>query len=414
MKILIVTQYFFPEKFVINEIARDLVSRGHETTVLTGFPNYPAGSIFPGYTGKWLKREQIDGIHVLRVPLIPRRRGRALNLMVNYLSFALSATLAVPFLRKNDFDVILVFEPSPITVGIPAIIAKWLKRAPIVFWVQDLWPESLIATRAIKNELALGLVRRLVRFIYRHSDLILVQSKGFIEQVRRLAPSDKRIEYLPNPADSFYVPNSADNVADENAVLRPGFRIIFGGNFGVAQDLYTVIGAAERTKHLPDIKWILIGDGRMRPEIEAEIVRRGLDDTIQVIGPYPPERMPAFYAQSDALLVTLRRDEAFAITIPSKVQAYLASARPILAAVDGETARIIEEARAGICSPAGEPQALANAAIRLFEMSPAERKAMGVAGREYFDREFSRKHVIERLETSLQQVQEREQAQCAF
>jgi glycosyltransferase involved in cell wall biosynthesis len=325
---------------------------------------------------------------------------------MNYASFAVSASIFGPFvLRRFDVDVILVYEPSPITVGIPAAVIKWVKKAPILFWVQDLWPESLLATGAIRNRWALDAIRRLVRFIYSQSDIVIGQSRGFVEKIREVAPKDKDVRFFPNPADHHFRPLNPPEDAPERQLLPDGFRIVCAGNMGAAQDLGNVIDAAERLQHRPEIQWILIGDGRLRPWLAEQVQARGLASVVHIIGPYPPQQMPTFFALADLLLATLRRDDAFSLTVPSRIQAYLASGRPILAAIDGEGARIIEEAQAGLTCPPGDPARLADAVLRLYEAAPADREAMGLAGRRYFEREFDRDMLVARLDRWLREAQ---------
>jgi glycosyltransferase involved in cell wall biosynthesis len=393
-KIVIVSQYYNPENFVINTISERLAARGHDVKVLTGMPNYPHGRFFSGYRGLAPRRDRHDSIDVVRVPLIPRGRAKGLRLALNYLSFAVSATLAAPFLWKKA-DVVFVFQPSPVTVGLPALAVKWLSGTPIVFWVQDLWPESLAATGATRNPAIIGRVRSFVRFLYRRSDIIAISSRAFEEKIRALAPGSD-VRYLPNPANPE--PGEWPSVERPGPAFPEGFRILFTGNFGVAQGLETVLDAAKQTRHLPHIKWILAGDGRQRAVLRSRIEIEDLRDTVAIVGPFPAEDMPALFRQADVLLVTLHRDPLFALTVPSKLQTYLAAGRPILAATNGETARIVEEAGAGISCPAGDAAALAKAAILLSELDASARQMMGEAGRSYYLREFALDRVVERLE----------------
>lgn len=408
MRLLIVSQYFFPEQFVISQIASDLKDLGHGVTVLTGMPNYPSGALHKGYRSPFPRREMYQGIEIIRVPIIPRGRTRALQLMLNYASFAISAGFFGPiFLFRRSIDAIFVYEPSPITVGLPAILLKWLKRVPVVFWVQDLWPESLAATGAIENETLLGLVRNLVRFIYKHCNVILIQSRAFESKVRAMCPT-ANIRYLPNPADKNFEQQLAPTKASERRLMPEGFCIVFAGNMGIAQDLDNVLEAAKLTRDLSRIKWILIGAGRERASLEEQVRTNELNDTVFFLGPYPSASMPEIFADADALLVTLRKSEIFSLTVPSKVQAYLACGRPILAAIDGEGARLIEDAGAGLVCPPGNPHALANAARALLNMQPSEMDRMGQSGRRYYEREFDRTMLIERLNAWLHEAREEE------
>ncbi|GGE39839.1 glycosyltransferase WbuB [Agaricicola taiwanensis] len=395
LDLLVVSQYYDPENFIINTVSQRLAALGHRVNVLTGMPNYPTGRLFPGYRGFAPRREAQGRVGVFRVPIIPRGSS-AVQLVLNYLSFAVSASVAA-FLCRPRADLVLVFQPSPVTVGIPALVVKWLNGARLIFWVQDLWPESLAATGATRSRMIIATVRRLVRFLYRRSDIIGVSSRAFEQPVRSLSP-DADVRYLPNPANPE-PQEPSDAPHDEQKHLLPaGFRILFAGNFGAAQGLHTVLDAAHRTRHLPHIKWILVGDGRAGPALRSRIEIEKLEDTVFITGPFPQSAMPNLLAQADVLLVALHKDPLFALTVPSKLQTYLAAGKPILAATDGETARIVREAGAGIACPAGDAEALAEATIQMSLLDATARQAMGGAGRTYYAREFALDQIVARIE----------------
>jgi glycosyltransferase involved in cell wall biosynthesis len=399
MKVLIVTQYFWPENFGINELARGLRDKGHEITVLTGIPNYPTGRFFPGY-GLFQRRvEDYHGIRVIRVPLISRGNGGKLRLPTNYLSFAFFACLIGPLRCGSRFDMIFVYEPSPVTVGLPAIVMKHWSRAPIFFWVQDMWPESLSATGAVASRQVLDWVGMLVRYIYRECDRILVQSRAFSSSIERLGVEPNRILYFPNSAEDNFVPVTSESDAPERAEMPHGFRVMFAGNIGAAQDFGTILGAAEMLNCRPDIHWVILGDGRMRPWLQDQVRERGLSGTVHLLGSRPPDTMPGYFALADVMLVTLRRDPIFALTIPSKLQAYFACGRPVVAALEGEGARIVEEAGAGISLTPENPEALAKAVLAIYRMSGKERDDMGIRARRYFESHFESGMLLDRLDT---------------
>jgi len=398
MKILVVTQYFWPEYFRINDLILGLKERGHEVKVLTGVPNYPGGRFFTGYNFSGPLFETFENIPVFRSPLIPRGNGSRIRLVLNYFSFVFFACLLTPFRRLGAIDLIFIYEPSPITVCLPALLLKKLKSAPVMFWMQDLWPESLSATGAIRSEKILKMVDILVRFIYRGCDRILVQSRAFIEPVKRQDGDPNSILYFPNSAEELYQPVMLENDAQERAIMPEGFCVTFAGNIGAAQDFETILNAAERLKDHTEINWVIIGDGRMFTWVQEQVSVRGLKQNVHLIGRYPSEAMPKFFAISNALLVTLKKEPIFSLTIPSKVQSYLACARPIIAALDGEGARVVEDAGAGVTCPAENPQALAKAVLKLYNISEADRKEMGKKGRSYFEKHFEREMLIDRLE----------------
>ena len=398
MNLLVVSQYFWPEEFRINDLALALRSRGHEVTVFTGKPNYPGGRFFPGYGFLGRASENYEGIRVIRVPLLPRGDGSRSRLFLNFFSFALFGSLLAPLRCRGAFDAILVYEPSPVTVGLPALVLKWVKRAPLLFWAQDLWPETLSATGVVRAPWILALVDRLVRFIYRHCDLVLVQSRAFTPHVQAQGVPAERIRYYPNTAEELYRPLAVEERAPEREMLPRGFRVVFAGNIGKAQDFETIIAAAEQLKAERDIQWVIIGEGRLYAWVAQEIARRGLRGTVRLLGRYPVESMPRFFALADALLVTLRNEPIFSLTIPTKIQSYLACGRPVVAALDGEGARVIEESGAGIAVRAGSAAALADAVSKLHRLPAPERESMGRHGRAYFEREFERSMLVSRLE----------------
>ncbi|MFA5130663.1 MAG: glycosyltransferase family 4 protein [Patescibacteria group bacterium] len=397
MKILILSQYFWPEEFLINDFALGLYDRGHEVEVLTGLPNYPSGSFFPGYGWSGPFRNDFRGISVWRSPLIPRGNASGWRLAINYFSFALLACLRGLLACRRSFDFILVFEVSPVTVGIPARAIKALTGAKLFFWVQDLWPESLSATGAVHSKHILNWAGKLTRWIYQGCDRILIQSQGFRESVLKYGAERDQIKYLPNFAEHFYQPVTLSTDASEHALMPPGFRVMFAGNIGKSQDFETILIAAELTRTQSNIQWVILGDGRQRSWVEAEIQRRHLAN-VHILGRFPKERMPAFFSLADIMLVSLKREPIFALTIPAKIQAYLACGKAVLASLDGEGARIIEEAQAGITVPAESPQALAEAVRGLSELGPEPLQAMGRNARKYYEAHFSRTHLLDEFE----------------
>lgn len=402
MQILIVTQYFWPESFRINDLALGLLERGHQVTVLTGVPNYPGGRFYKGY-GLFNKAEDYHGVRVLRVPLIPRGSGGGVRLALNYMSFAFTASVLGPLLCRGKVDHILVYEPSPFTIGLPAVLLRAVKTAPLSFWVQDLWPESLSATGAVKSEVVLSLVSRMVKFIYRRCDRVLIQAESFRGAVEAQGAVSDRIFYYPNSAEDLFTnPPKYDG---ELPKLPEGFKVMFAGNIGAAQDFETIISAAERLKDTKEIQWIIVGDGRMRGWCEDEVKKRGLADSIHFLGRYPLEAMPVFFSAADALLVTLRKEPIFALTIPTKIQSYLVCGKPIIAGLDGEGASIIEKAGAGYTCPAGAPDALATAVLKMYQATAAERSAMGERGRSFYREHFERNMLLDRLEGWMKEQQ---------
>lgn len=393
MRILIVSQYFWPEDFRINDLALGLLEKGHQVTVLTGLPNYPEGKILEGYGLFNNSKQEYRGVKIVRVPLIPRGKGGGLRLILNYFSYVATALFLGPLRCRGKFDLIFVFAPSPITVALPGILFKYLKSAPMLMWVQDLWPESVAATGAIRNPKLLKLVGYLVSFIYRFTDRILVTSKSFAPSMISLGADPERILYFPQTAEDFYQPATLEPIEE----MPNGFKVMFAGNIGVAQDFETILKAAEQLRDTPNIKWVVLGGGRMKSWVENQIRERNLSNSVLLLGRFPATSMPKFFAHADAMLVTLKKDPLFAVTIPAKIQSYMACAKPIVAAIDGEGAQIIAEADAGLAVNSGDHDGLAKAVRSLYEMDRANRQQLGINGRNYFNQHFDRKVLFNRL-----------------
>lgn len=394
-----VSQYFWPENFRVNDLVTALVQRGHEVTVLTGQPNYPEGRVFPEFSADPTRFRSFAGADVIRVPMVPRGERSALRLLLNYASFALmGSTEGVRLLADREFDSILVYQPSPITSCLPALAVGRSKRAPVLLWTLDLWPETLQAIGVVTSPALLGLVGRLVTFIYSRCALVLGQSRAFEENVTRLSGDPGRFRYFPQWAEPLFSETDGNGIAPELLPFSDTFNVLFAGNIGEAQDFPAILDAAERLRQREDIRWLIVGDGRAAGWVRAEIGRRDLGRAVHLLGRHPIQRMPAFYRGADALLVSLKRDPVFSMTIPGKVQTYLASGVPLLGMLDGEGARVIDEAGAGLTAPAGDAAGLAANVERLAALEPGLRSSMGTRGLAYAREEFDRGALLQRLE----------------
>mgnify|MGYP003332284206 FL=1 len=292
MRILIVTQYFAPEVFRVNDVVEHLAENGHEVTVLTGQPNYPHGRFYAGYGWRGPRIEDYRGARVVRVPLIARGDGSGLPLALNFLSFAFFASVAALVRLRGPYDVIFVHEVSPITVGIPAIVARWRFGAPILFWVLDLWPEALTAAGGVTSRWILAPVAALVRWIYANCARVLAASRAFVPEIAAHGVPPERILYFPQWGEALF--EGLETPDWSRVPLMPqGFKVMFAGGMGEAQDWPAVLDAAERLKSRTDIHWILVGDGRQEPWIREETRRRGLTQ-VHLMGRYPLELMPHF------------------------------------------------------------------------------------------------------------------------
>ncbi len=403
MQILIVSQYFWPENFRINDLTKELVKRGHNVTVLTGIPNYPAGTVSEAYRQNPSAFGHYNGAKVWRVPMRPRGHG-SVRLFLNYLSFVIGACLYGPWrLRGQRFDVIFVFEPSPVTVGLPALLFGRLKRAPVVFWALDLWPETLVAIGAVRSPLVLGWVGHMVKFIYERCTLVLGQSHHFLKSIAKYCSDTQKIRYFPSWAEEVYT--EPDMVPAPEVSAREGvFSVLFAGNVGEAQDMPAVLDAAEFLKHNSAVRWIIVGDGRKFDWLKKEVRRRGLQNSVLLLGRFPLDRMPSFYMHADVLLVSLKKDPVFSMTIPGKVQSYLMAGIPLVGMLDGEGAKVIMETNAGLVCAAGDASGLAAAVLKIAAMSTEKRHKLGLNGRSYAQKEFGRDVLIDRLEALLSEA----------
>lgn len=403
MHILVVSQYFWPENFRINDLVKEWVHRGHRVTVLTGVPNYPSGRVFDAYRAEPRAFASYEGAHVFRVPMLPRGSG-GMRLALNYLSFVFGGAIWGPWrLRGVKPDVIFVFEPSPVTVGLPAVWLGKLKRVPVVFWVLDLWPETLAALGVVRSPRVLGWVSQMVRYIYNRCALVLGQSRGFLVGIAKHCEDKTKIRYFPSWAEEVFAGTDVEPAA-EVKLLSDTFDVLFAGNIGEAQDMPAVLDAAERMKDNPTIRWIIVGDGRKFEWLRAAVIERGLEERVLLPGRFPVDRMPSFYAHADALLVSLKRDPVFSMTIPGKVQSYLMAGIPLLGMLDGEGAAVIREADAGFTCPAGDGAGLARAVLAMADMSPESRQQLGRNGRRYAQSEFGRSRLMDQLEALLQEA----------
>lgn len=387
LKILIVSQYFWPENFGINQLASSLIEKGATVEVLTGMPNYPKGVFLTGYGGiKW-KIHTWQNIKIFRVPIIPRgNSNNYLQLSLNYCSFIVSGIIFSPFLlRCRKYDLIFVYGVSPIFQSLVAFWVGKIKKIPVILWVQDLWPESVVATGAISSKFLLKLLQYVVRFCYQKSSLILMQSRGFLGPIEKLS-FRKKIYFFPNSIDkSFYV--RTDKSPIKISSLKTGFTVLFAGNIGSAQAIEIILKAAFKLRNYKAIKFVFIGEGSRLNWLKNEILRLQLKN-VHYEGVYPINKMPKILRQASVLLVSLRNKEIFNLTIPNKIQAYLAVGKPIVGSINGEGAKLIKGAGAGIAVPAEDPDALARAIVYMYKLPSKKLNIMGENGRRYFKMHF--------------------------
>ncbi len=406
MKILIFNQYFWPENFRINDIALSFKNLGHDVEVITGKPNYPKGKIYQNYNAYSVQKEMWHRIPIYRLPIFPRRKGSSLSLFLNYISFLMSGFFLAPWLlRFRKFDVIFVYGTSPVFQSLPASFYGFLKRIPVLLYVQDLWPESVEATGHIKNKYLLSLIKILVRLTYSCVDLILTQSKAFKRHIYSVV-KHKPIYYCPNSANDKFFNKSFLKVKLPDPFYS-GFKILFTGNVGHAQSMETILGAAILLKKYKSIRIIIVGEGSKLEWLKKEISKLKMHN-IYLLGSFKEDLMPFFMDNSSALLVTLANKPIFSLTIPNKIQAYLASGKPIIGALNGEGAEVIVSSRSGMAVPAEDSVALSKAIIQLYKMPIKVRHQMGIRGREYFKRHYDHDVLMNKLVGFCQKTKQRD------
>ena len=397
MNVLIVTQYYWPENFRINDFAEALYKTGYNVTVLTGLPNYPEGKLYKGYKWKILK-EKHNNINIIRIPLITRGKATNLRLFLNYFSFALFASIISPFLVKKDIKAIFIYGGSPITKSLPAIVLKYLYNVPIFLWVLDLWPESVFVNNRIKSKVIFKLIQSMTRWIYKHCDSILVQSKAMIGSIVNNKVDHSKIVYFPSWSEKQFL-KPVEDFSDKELIdkLPKGFYLTFAGNIGEGQDIETIINVAEELKNLSNLHWLFIGYGSMSKWLKTNVLNRGLQETVHILGKRPLETMPMYYSFSDVLLASLKKNHIYALTLPGKIQTYLASGKPIISMIDGESARIINESKSGFAVPSEDKDGLLNAVKNMYKMPKIELNKMGLNGRQYYLNNFDFNQTLKRF-----------------
>ena len=398
MRVLICTNHFYPETFRCNDVAFELVRRGYDVTVLTAIPDYPGGKFFEGYGFFRRRKEIVNGVKVIRAFIIPRGKGGAIRLFLNYLSYFISSLLVSLRLGLfGKFDRIIIHETSPVMIGVPAVVVKKLQKVPLYFWVLDLWPESLQAAGGVNSPCVLGFFRRMTTWIYRHSDKILMSSKGFESSILEKGDFADKLVYFPNWADKALEGSKSYKLP----TLPEGFIAMFAGNMGEAQDFDHIMSAALLLKDNPHIHFVFVGDGRKRSWVEAFCEEHGLQNTVHWVGRHPVEAMPSFFEKADVMLMTLKDVSIFNLTAPAKLQAYMSASKPILAMMNGEGPRIVDEACCGRCVPAADAESLAKALREMSQMDKTELEEMGLRGKTYqqthFDLDKSISHLVEIL-----------------
>lgn len=403
MRILFLTQWFQPESFFKGlPFAKALKDKGHDVEVLTGFPNYPGGKMFPGYYIRPYQRETMEGIKIHRVPLYPSHDKSAIRRIINYLSFSLSAFFMGPWLIKKP-DVIYVY--NLVTLGLPAFLFRFLFKSKVIIDVQDLWPESVASSGMLNNKFLLTVLNRICNFVYRKADQLIVLSPGFKSHlIKRGVPSEK-IEVIYNWCDEKSIQTKSSS-ADKTKQIDTSdkFVILYAGSMGIVQELETVLISAEQCgTMMSDVLFVFIGDGADRKRLERKANDMKLDNVV-FLPSRPIHEMNEVYAMADVLIVHLMDQPLFRITIPSKTQAYLYMGKPIIMALRGDSAMLVEKAGAGIVCEPGNSDAITEGVRTLRNADAATRNRMGMNGHQYYMQHLSFEkgvHNVEQLMLSL-------------
>lgn len=400
MRILFLTQWFDPETHHKGlSFALALQKRGHTVQVLTGYPNYPGGKLYPGYKIRLWQHEVMEGVPVVRVALFPSHSKSAIGRIFNYFSFAASSSTIGMLLIKNA-DVAYVYHP-PATIGFPALTIKYFRKIPIVYDIQDLWPDTLTATGMVTKKWMLQIVSCFCKIIYKYVDQISVQSPGIKKCLIQRGVKGEKISVIYNW--SQFVPNSSSNhLRIEKKVGK--FIILFAGNLGAAQGLDTILHAANHLKALnPDICFALAGSGVEESRLQQRVKTEGLCNVV-FFKRRPPSEMGPLYFNADALLVHLKDDPLFSITIPAKTQTCLAAGKPILMGVRGEAAKLVEQAGAGIIFSPEDHEDLVKAIQKIYFMTKKQREDLGAAGKDFYNQKLSEEVGVKAIETLMFQA----------
>ena len=396
MKILVICQHYYPEPFRIPDICEELVRRGHQVTVATGVPNYPEGVIYKGYENKKNRKEMRNGVDVNRCETIPRKTGTIYRFL-NYYSYAFSSTR---FVNKLDdsYDVVVVNQLSPVMMAYAGLKYAKKYKKPVLLYCLDLWPESLVAGGISRKSPIYKYFFRVSKRIYSSVDKILVTSQMFADYMKEHFGIEKeKIGHLPQYAENLFDSVSASKKSDSKE-----YNFVFAGNLGAIQSIDTIIKAAALLKSSEHkIKWHIVGSGSDFEHLQTMAHSKGLDNVI-FYGRKPLEDMPKYYALADAMLITLKNDPIISLTLPGKLQSYMAAGKPVIGAIDGETKKVIEEARCGYCAQAESPEALAENICRFINSN--EKEQMGKNARKYYEKYFTEERFIENLISELENV----------
>jgi len=395
--ILVISQYFYPEQFRINDICSEWVKRGYKVTVITGIPNYPQGKYYKGYGLFSKRKETYNGIEIVRLPIIPRGKTSVM-MVLNYLSFVISGFFWKLFTRLKA-DNVFIFEVSPMTQALPGVWYAKRREIPCFLYVQDLWPENIEIVTGIRNKHILGSVGKMVDYIYARCSRIFTTSNSFVKAISDRGILINKIEYWPQYAEDFYMPLEKEPVQE---IPEDGaFNMIFAGNIGTAQGLDILPRAAmylKETTLARQIRFNVVGDGRYKDKLVDLVNSSDTSEIFNFIDRKPASQIPRYMAASDAAYICLTSSPLFSMTIPGKLQSYMACGKPIIASANGETERIVKEADAGMCSPSGDAQKLAELIVAMSCKSQEQLTQFGANARKYSLDNFDKKTLLDHMD----------------
>lgn len=396
--ILVVSQYFYPEQFRINDICKEWVKRGYKVTVLTGIPNYPYGKFYDGYSFRKNRKENWNGVEIIRIPLISRGQG-SIKLVANYLSFVLSGFLWQCF-TKVKADIVFTYEVSPMT---QALIGVWYSKKhkiPNYLYVQDLWPENVEWVTGIHSQLVIKPIEKMVQYIYRNCTEIFVTSPSFVREVCKRGAKEENVHFWPQYAEDFYKPVENRDAINIPELLSDSLKIVFTGNVGYAQGLDILPKVAEKLKD-KNIQFVIVGDGRYKQKLIEEVNRKQVQDKFVFIPNQKPEKIPEILAVCNIAFVSFSDVEIFKKTIPAKLQSYMACGMPILASAEGETERIIQEADCGVSVPIGNVELLSKEILNYEKANKNILSLQGTNSKVYFEKFFDKQKLLNDIEKYL-------------
>lgn len=397
-RILVVSQHYWPETFRSTDVCEGLAALGYEVDVLCGLPNYPKGELLPGYGFFKKRRQRQNGVEIFRAWEVPRRGNTNLRIFLNYISFPFFAVFDLLRLAGRRYDAVFCYETSPVLMAFPALVYGKLHRVPTSIYVLDLWPENLYSILDVQNPLLRRIAAGVSLWHYKTADRLIAMSPALGQRLReRTGKGEDAVAVIPQYCEELYLQDVEDEALRRRFAGK--FNVVFAGNFSPAQALDNLVDVALRLKAAGEegIRFVLVGDGMSREALLARIEREGVGDYFSWEGPHPMQDIPRYHTMADALVACLAKSEDIGLTIPAKITSYCAAGRPVLASMDGEGARVIEEARCGFASPAGDIDALTKNLLSLTHMSDIERNEMGQRGRAYNNAKFNRGQLLRQL-----------------